>query len=59
MSPATEDRLDFLTQQFVMAVYGVKLLSEGEKKKMAVVWVRLLPVLVVAQMKTWFRKQRV
>jgi hypothetical protein len=57
--PALEDWLGYLTQQYVMAVYGVDLLSEGDKKTMAVVWLRLLPVLGGAQMRTWFRRQSV
>jgi hypothetical protein len=59
MLPALEERLSYLTQQFVMAVYGVALLTQEDKKKMAEDWLRLLPFLVLTRMKTWFRRRSV
>jgi hypothetical protein len=51
-----EKSIDYLTQNCVLAIYGVNALDEGESKKMFAAWITLLPLLLASWIKSRFHK---
>lgn len=49
-------RIDFLTEQCVLAAYGAKPLDKAESRNLFVAWITLMPLLLISWVKTWFRK---
>jgi transglutaminase-like putative cysteine protease len=49
-------RIDYLTKNCVLAVYGVNALDEGESEKLFAAWITLLPLLLASWGRTRFRK---
>ncbi|MFC1936740.1 transglutaminase family protein [Chloroflexota bacterium] len=52
----SEQKIAFLTQQCVLAVYGIRSLDRGAKKEMASAWGKLLPWMIASKIKIWLHK---